>query len=183
MRDWGFFEWLAYAVMFVAAIIMAVDQGLKLSPDLLTYFSWLVSSNYWAFSPLVLILLATGILVSRGMGWIGEPKQRIGATSFVNEPPRFVIANKRFINERITLDGIAYRNCRFENVTFVFNGTSPFALDGACIFGRIQVASDNPVVEGTMIWLRGLGIIGENVEFTGFTGPSGLRVQSPVKKS
>jgi hypothetical protein len=72
MRDWVFWEWVAYSALFVAAIITAADQGVKLSSEMLSRFSVLIGSPYWAFAPLMLVLLATGILFSYEMGWIGN---------------------------------------------------------------------------------------------------------------
>jgi hypothetical protein len=71
MRNWTYWEWVAYAVLFVAAIIIAADQGIKLAPDIAVSLKGLLASPWWAFSPVTLILLATGILVGREMGWIG----------------------------------------------------------------------------------------------------------------
>jgi hypothetical protein len=70
MAKWTFWEWVAYAVLFFAAIVIAIDQGVKLAPDLASSAGSILASPWWAFSPLVLILLATAILVSREMGWI-----------------------------------------------------------------------------------------------------------------
>jgi hypothetical protein len=80
MADWGFWEWVAYAVLFVAAIILAADQGIKLAPDLSGSLRWLLASPWWAFAPLALILLATGILVSRELGWLGSRGLAAAAT-------------------------------------------------------------------------------------------------------
>ena len=30
MLNWGFWEWVAYAALFIGAIILATDQGIKL---------------------------------------------------------------------------------------------------------------------------------------------------------
>jgi hypothetical protein len=71
MAKWTFWEWVAYAVLFVAAIIVAADQGVKLAPDLASSTAGILHSPWWAFSPVALILLATVILISREIGWIG----------------------------------------------------------------------------------------------------------------
>jgi hypothetical protein len=72
MAKWTFWEWVAYAVLFLAAIIIAADEGVKLAPDLLPAMKGILGSPWWAFSPLALILFATAILVGREMDWIGK---------------------------------------------------------------------------------------------------------------
>jgi hypothetical protein len=72
MSRWTVWEWIAYTGLFVAAIIIAADQGVKLSPPLFEKFSRIIRSLYWAFAPLTLILLSTAILCSIEFGWIGS---------------------------------------------------------------------------------------------------------------
>jgi len=52
---------------------------------------------------------------------------------------------KTFINERVPLDGHAYRHYRFENVTFVVNGEGHGALEYNEI-GAFTVTSDREEV-------------------------------------
>ena len=168
MSNWTFWEWVAYTIMFVAAVIIAADQGVKLAPDLLQNLTGIICTPYWAFAPLGLILLATAILMGREFGWLGV-KTAKNQFIFHDTPPHIVVAKKTFTNERILLDGHAYRNCTFENVTFVFNGTSPFEFSRNKINGTMRFASDNPSVQGTFNWFRGFGLINQ-VEFTNDSG-------------
>jgi hypothetical protein len=71
MMRWTFWEWVAYAILFVAAVLLAIDQGIKLSPELFPKVHDLISTPYWAFAPLALLLLATTILIGRELGWLG----------------------------------------------------------------------------------------------------------------
>jgi hypothetical protein len=81
MSNWTFWEWVAYAIMFVAAILIAADQGIKLAPELLQRLNGLIASPYWAFAPLALILLATGIFVSREFKLIGPAARPFEASA------------------------------------------------------------------------------------------------------
>ncbi len=55
------------------------------------------------------------------------------------------VCGKTFINERVPLDGHAYRHYRFENVTFVVNGEGHGALEYNEI-GAFTVTSDREEV-------------------------------------
>ncbi|HZR61367.1 MAG TPA: hypothetical protein VFA80_10515 [Xanthobacteraceae bacterium] len=148
MSDWGFWEWVAYAVLFVAALILAMDQGLKMAPDLASAAKGLLGSPAWAFSPLILVLLATGILFSRQMGWIGSSKMEI---AFVKWPEPYrptIVSGRVFSNERVPLDGIDYDHCVFTNVTLVYNGTTPVRMSNNTFNGTIRLSSDNQAVGG-----------------------------------
>jgi hypothetical protein len=180
MAHWTFWEWTAYGALFIASAIVAADTGFRLAPTLMEKLPAFFHSAWWGFAPLALLLIATVILLARDFGVIGRAPLSADANilKWRDEPPKKVVADKRFINERVVLDGTAYRNCRFENVTFVFNGTAPFELTRNTISGRIQVTSDNPVVLGTMGWLKGIGMIPAGVEMT---APPGVVIESPQR--
>lgn len=180
MAKWGFWEWVAYAVLFVAAIIIATDQGIKLSPDLASLFNGVLTSPYWGFAPLVLLLLATGILVGRDLEWIGKRSVRIGDYPKWPDPyqPTFVVG-KTYRNQEVMLDGYSYVNCSFYNVTFVYNGATPMAFTGNHIFGNFRVRSDNPAVDGSFILARGLGLLPDNFELN--LGASNVKIE-PLKR-
>jgi hypothetical protein len=115
----------------------------------------------------LLVLFSTWLLIAVRMGWLGRSDQKF---AFRDGPPDTVISKKIFTNERVVLDGKAFRDCTFENVTYVFNGTRPFALSKNHFNGRIQVASDNPSIQGTFIWLRGLGLLRSEIDFRNESG-------------
>jgi hypothetical protein len=66
MGHWSFWEWVAYSTLWVGAIILAVDGGLKWYPDVRDnsprWFRSVVASPWWAFSPLGFVIFATLIL-------------------------------------------------------------------------------------------------------------------------
>jgi hypothetical protein len=65
MRHWTFWEWVAYAALFVAAMIVAADTGVRITPDLAAYLPAFVHGPIWGFAPLILVVGATIILVLR----------------------------------------------------------------------------------------------------------------------
>jgi hypothetical protein len=71
MPYWGFWEWLAYTGIWVSAIILAADVGLKMSPDLRKKFDPIITSPLWGFTPLVLLTISGAILLGREIGLIG----------------------------------------------------------------------------------------------------------------
>ncbi len=71
MRDWKFWDWVAYAGLFIAAIILALDAALQAAPHLAKRMPDFLKSEIWVFLPLVLVICATVILISRTFGWVG----------------------------------------------------------------------------------------------------------------
>ena len=65
MRHWTFWEWVAYAALFVSAMIVAAYTGARITPDLSAYMPQFIHSSIWGFAPLILIVIATIILVLR----------------------------------------------------------------------------------------------------------------------
>lgn len=79
MSDWRFWDWVAYAILFVAAMIIAIDTGIRLSPVTWPHIPEFLHSGWWGFAPLALLIIATLILLARGLGWIGRRKMSASA--------------------------------------------------------------------------------------------------------
>ena|SRR5215471_14986125 len=141
MRDWGFWEWLAYGTMFVGALILAADTGVKLHPELQEYF-WFMHSAAWGFAPLILLVAGAIVLIGRSFGWVGSSKRRTRPdltnpsadfpTPNWHEPLEPVV-NKEFRNQEVELDGKNFVDCRFINVTFRYNGTMPIQFSNCTL--------------------------------------------------
>jgi hypothetical protein len=71
VRHWTFWEWVAYAAIFVAALIIAADTGFKTAPDLMTRLPEFFSSVWWGFAPVTLVIVATIILLLREFVFTG----------------------------------------------------------------------------------------------------------------
>jgi len=83
MKNWTFWDWVGYAALALGAIFLAVDGGLRNSPEiqkmgLPPFFSGVL----WAFLPLIFVIAGTLILLARGLGWIGG-----GPTTLPNDTP------------------------------------------------------------------------------------------------
>lgn len=66
MWHWTFWEWVGYSTLWVSAIIVAMDGGLKMAPQLASGlprpFSFL-RSPVWAFAPLAFLMIGTVSLI------------------------------------------------------------------------------------------------------------------------
>jgi hypothetical protein len=71
MQSWGFWEWLTYSSIGVAAVILAADAALKGSPDVARSMSGLLSNRIWGFAPLALISLSAVLILAAHFGLIG----------------------------------------------------------------------------------------------------------------
>jgi hypothetical protein len=151
MRHWSFWEWVAYVALFIGATFLALDQSVKLSsPSVREYFAF-IENPLWAFAPLIFVILAGLILVAKEFGVIKKSKTQL---------PHTLVTRKRFVNERVPLDSHSYRDCTFENVTFLFNGTGRIEeFTHNIIVGRLRMHSDSPVVFQTIGLLQGLGAL------------------------
>jgi hypothetical protein len=83
MRRWTFWEWVAYAGMNVAATILAIDTGFKLSPNLTP--PAFLHSAWWGFAPALLITFSTIIFLLRAFAFSGR-----GASSVTAETARLL---------------------------------------------------------------------------------------------
>jgi hypothetical protein len=113
-----------------------------------------------------LVGAATGLIVSEQR----TPDKAEGSFTFNDVPPHIIVSKKTFQNERVLLDGHAYRECLFENVTLVFNGTEPFELTKNTFTGKAIVTSENGAISGIIGLLRSMGTIPASVEFRNDSG-------------
>src|ERR1700719_1381930 len=51
-----------YGTLYIAAFMLAMDTGIKRSPELLSTFSF-IKGKLWGFSPLVLLLIFAGLSI------------------------------------------------------------------------------------------------------------------------
>jgi hypothetical protein len=60
MSHWGFWEWLGYTTLWIAAVITGADTALKLAPELRSRprMQRILQSPYWAFAPLILLTIS-----------------------------------------------------------------------------------------------------------------------------
>jgi hypothetical protein len=78
MKNWKFWDWTAYGCLAVAALVTAFDSALKNAPALANRLPGLVESPLWAFTPAILVVIATTLLIFRGRQ--GETTQKTDVT-------------------------------------------------------------------------------------------------------
>src|SRR6476620_9086936 len=84
MRHWTFWEWLAYAGIFVAALIVTADTGFRLAPDVSVHLPAFFHSAWCGFAPVLLIVASTVILLLRE--FVFAPRTREFALTHVQAP-------------------------------------------------------------------------------------------------
>lgn len=144
MKTWTFWDWLTYVGIWLAAIIAALDAGLKNAPSLAATMPDFGSWPIWPFIPL-LLLLASGLIFAVRL--FAKPVSK----KYPQWPDSYApdeIISKDFLNEHVVLDGHRYIRCRFENCTYVYNGTTAIQMSGCAFSGSIIFKSDNPAVVG-----------------------------------
>ena len=57
LKTWKLWDWIGAAVLFVAAIIPALNTALKDAPAVTSYMPGLLDSSFWTFGPLALLVL------------------------------------------------------------------------------------------------------------------------------
>jgi hypothetical protein len=161
MSHWGYWDWIAYTALFIAAVILAADTGFKSAPRVMDRLPKLFRSGWWGFAPLVLVVVSTIILLGREYGYLNNNKVEQNISS-VNanllQPPSKRITNQTFRNQTISLDDYEYVNCIFENVTWVYEGHSLISVINPQIVSgsRLIFASHSPSIQQAILVLGGL---------------------------
>ena len=87
MREWIFWDWAGYTVLWIAIVLSAIDQAFKLMPELTAHLepagarAKMYLRAGLAFSPLVFLIIATVILLARAGGLIDGPTEQRTATT------------------------------------------------------------------------------------------------------
>jgi hypothetical protein len=71
MSSWSFWDWLTYTCIGVAALVLALDQAIKGSPQLLGNLSGLLAKPSWNYAPLALIGLSGVVFLLKQVGIVG----------------------------------------------------------------------------------------------------------------
>ena len=154
----GFWDWLAYAGIFIGAVMLAYEAGRHaMSPEVAASLPALAGSLL-GFVPLGLLLLSGVIFLLQRLGVLPHG---VGGTAKAAESypfawkgpgtPLIPVVRMKFFNSKVLLDGHSYTHCTFENVTFVYNGTAIFQLSHNKMVGSMMFTSDNPAVLATFL--------------------------------
>ena len=97
IKNWGLWEWIAAASVFLAALIVALDAGLKDAPALAAEMPALLRSSIWPYTPLALLLIAFGVAFFRAREKsmpmkgdemrMGVSPRMVGPFQISHEPP------------------------------------------------------------------------------------------------
>jgi hypothetical protein len=145
MRYWTFWEWVAYAALFVAAMIIAAETGVRIAPDLTAHAPDFMHSAIWGFAPIVLVVGATIILLLHEFAFRWKPR-----------PTKHY--SQTFDHARILIDGHEYYECKFENCKFEYNGGTGKVINGR-VAGSIGFETNHSVITDTLDVLKALGAL------------------------
>src|SRR5215471_15061257 len=96
------------------------------------------------------LALVVGLIVGR-MGLAGQ-SNALSLANFRPDFPLKEIRGKTFKNETVQLDGNAFIDCTFDNVTLKFDGQAPFRFTNDHFEERskLQITSNNPIIKSTI---------------------------------
>jgi hypothetical protein len=132
------------------------------------------------FAATIILVLTVGTLTFFGTKYYFIHHVEVSSASSIdpkNYKPIAVIG-KDFINENVPLDGYAYSNNTFTNVTFTYNGITPVQFTNNSVKGFV-LKSDNQGINNTLETLYAFGMINKNVEVT---IPPGTKIDPPTKE-
>ncbi|HEY4969966.1 MAG TPA: hypothetical protein VII35_08680 [Steroidobacteraceae bacterium] len=138
---------ISFTTLIVVAAIEAINETLKLEPDVLANAPPFLFSPAWHFAPAVILTIAGLIWIARAFGWIGK-KQK----------PLEDIRNRNFQNEIVNLDGKYFHDCTFDNVIFRYQGRN-FYFVGAKVTGHSRLETQNISVLGAVEILKLVGFL------------------------
>jgi hypothetical protein len=72
MARWGFWDWVAYVCLGVAAFGLAGDAALKDHPQLFQHVPAFFLRPFWGYVPIILFALGSAILAVRAVGSLLE---------------------------------------------------------------------------------------------------------------
>lgn len=105
-------------------------------------------------SPLLLILL-----VIFGVAYMIKKRE---VPVQIGPPHLEQVKGRNFANDRVVLDGYAYSDCVFKDVTFVYDG-GPASFEHNKIYGSFGITSQNVAVSRTVVLLKGFGTLRADV--------------------
>jgi len=142
MREWKLWDWIAYACLFIAAIVLAAKE-LEKYPVM----HWL-SNPIWSVAPLILVVIATIILLARAFGLISGDKKLEK------------ISNVMYHNQVVEIDGKFFSHCTFDVVTFRYFG-GKFQFHDVTITGHRKLEVKALPAHGTIELLKICGFFFE----------------------
>jgi len=169
LLDFG--GWIWNGFVFLTGL-----SGAAVMAWLTSQLAWFWGTFQWAgvlgVGIITWLLIGLGLNLYRhyfSAGSVKKTKQKL-------DVPQTVVSGKHFRNEVVKLDGYVYSDCEFTNVTFQYDGEAPFNFSHNRIFGAPKFQSGNQTVELALLWMRGFGMLRENIEVY---GDEHLKVEPP----
>jgi hypothetical protein len=113
-------------------------------------------SNPWIITAVGALLVFTVLGEGAYREW---HKARTKQSDIDWDAPKTPVLGQTFSNTRVPLDGYSYSQCKFVNVTFVFEGRKPFDLAGNTMVNPLFDFSAAPVARVAVDLLEKLGYI------------------------
>jgi hypothetical protein len=177
------------AGLVTVAIIEAVNETLKLEPQVAAKMPDFITASVWHFIPVILLTVIFIIWITKQIGARkSEDTERKRALCDVPHPPFIVhnesgfilpigwaqlpkqVVGQHYENETVPLDGKHFHSCTFRNVVFNYEGTAGCGFDPDCKIGTpdaidpVMLRSGNPIVQLTISLMRSLKMFKENTE-------------------
>ncbi len=132
-----------------------------------------------------LLIAAVFVYLASGMGAVPAAANPNSQTLAWPNPYRpELVVGKYFKSQEVPLDGKAYSNCTFENVTFSYEGTTPVNFNNNTVIGPPQYKTNNPAVAGTLLLTKGFGLmkkeIADNLRVVVDNEVKNVPIESPI---
>jgi hypothetical protein len=158
-------------VLVALAALVAVFDYFGVKPKSFALGNIVPIGKRFKLGILLILIVANTAIAIRATLRVSTLQKQLAATDNRDKPYPFEfhaakdlerVENKTFINERVILDGKDFRHCKFQNVTFVYNGTGPFSFAYNELINVPQFYTDNLSVLTTLIFAKLMGCrIGE----------------------
>jgi hypothetical protein len=122
MKRLSFTDWLAYGAIAIAAIILALDTGMTQAKEAGKLMPSFISSPVWGFAPLVLLMVGGAIFLAKQLGFVGAATKQSSFSPAEFNQTTTQVFHRTFSNQTVPLDHMEYVECKFENVTFTYEG-------------------------------------------------------------
>src|SRR5271170_3550391 len=144
LKSWS--NIVTFGCIVIAGFIEAAQQAMKDAPNFTALFPRWMSGSFWNYLPLLLLCVGGAAwIVGRFLPSKPNQVQPNGDWREAFRKPHFeLITGHTFVNKSIGIDGKSFRDCVFENVSFVFRGNAPTEFLGTTrVTGGFSFDTDN----------------------------------------
>jgi hypothetical protein len=183
-------DWVTGAGLVTVAIIEAVNETLKLEPQIAAKMPDFLTASAWHFIPIILLIVVFIIWIIKQISarQSVEDTDQTRALCAVPHPPFIVhnetgfilpvgwaqqskqVVGQHYENETVQLDGKYFRSCTFNSVVFEYEGTAACGFDQDCKYGEpnalnpVSIRSGNPLIQLTISLMRCMRMIKDDTQ-------------------